>query len=78
MIYYLTEILKDKIIYGEQISNLFSYISFRSALAVIFSLIITTYFGKSIITFLQKKSAIMGSWRNHSRALIDDGSINLV
>ena len=56
MIYYLTEILKDKIIYGEQISNLFSYISFRSALAVIFSLIITTYFGKSIITFLQKKS----------------------
>ena len=56
MIYYLTEILKDKIMYGEQISNLFSYISFRSALAVIFSLIITTYFGKSIITFLQKKS----------------------
>ena len=56
MIYYLIEILKDKIMYGEQISNLFSYISFRSALAVIFSLIITTYFGKSIITFLQKKS----------------------
>ena len=56
MIYYLTEILKDKIMYGEQISNLFSYISFRSALAVIFSLIITTYFGKSIIIFLQKKS----------------------
>ncbi len=56
MIYYLTEILKDKIMYGEQISNLFSYISFRSALAVIFSLIITTYFGKSIINFLQKKS----------------------
>ena len=58
MIYYITEFLKDKIIYGEQISNLFSYISFRSALAVIFSLIITTYFGKSIITFLQKNQLV--------------------
>ena len=48
MIYYLITFLEDKIIFGEQISNLFSYISVRSALAVIFSLIITTYFGKSI------------------------------
>ena len=56
MIYYLIAYLEDQIIFGEQISNLFSYISFRSALAVILSLIITTYFGKSIITFLQKKS----------------------
>ena len=56
MIYYLIDFLKDKILYGEQISNLFSYISFRSALAVIFSLIITTYFGKSIISLLHRKS----------------------
>jgi len=56
MIYYLITFLEDKIIFGEQISNLFSYISVRSALAVIFSLIITTYFGKSIINFLERKS----------------------
>ncbi len=56
MIYYLIEYLEEKIVFGEQISNLFSYISFRSALAVILSLIITTYFGKAIIKFLQRKS----------------------
>jgi len=56
MIYYLIDFLKDKILYGEQVSNLFSYISFRSALAVIFSLVITTYFGKSIISLLHRKS----------------------
>ena len=56
MIYYLIDFLKDKILYGEQISNLFSYISFRSALAVILSLVITTYFGKSIISLLHRKS----------------------
>jgi len=56
MIYYLVEYLEEKIVFGQQISNLFSYISFRSALAIILSLIITIYFGKSIIIFLQKKS----------------------
>ena len=56
MIYYLIDFVKDKILYGEQISNLFSYISFRSALAVILSLVITTYFGKSIIALLHRKS----------------------
>ncbi len=56
MIYYLIDFLKDKILYGEQVSNLFSYISFRSALAVILSLVITTYFGKSIISLLHRKS----------------------
>ena len=56
MIYYLIEYLQSKIVFGEQVLNLFSYISFRSALAVILSLIITTYFGRYIITFLQRKS----------------------
>lgn len=56
MIYYLVEYLEDKIVFGQQISNLVSYISFRSALAIILSLIITIYFGKSIIRLLHKKS----------------------
>jgi len=36
-------------------AGVFQYITFRSALAVIFSLIITTVFGKKVILFLQKK-----------------------
>ena len=56
MLNYILENIKEEILFGEQIANLFSYISFRSALAVILSLIITTYFGKSIISFLKRKS----------------------
>ena len=56
MMHYLISFLEDKIVFGEQLSNLFSYISFRSALAVIISLLITIYFGKYIIRILQNKS----------------------
>ena len=35
--------------------NLFNYISIRSALAIIISLFITVYFGKSIINMLSKR-----------------------
>ena len=56
MLNYIIDNIKEQILFGEQIANLFSYISFRSALAVILSLIITTYFGKSIISFLKRKS----------------------
>tara|TARA_B100001057_G_scaffold458140_1_gene507088 strand:+ start:5004 stop:6257 length:1254 start_codon:yes stop_codon:yes gene_type:complete len=56
MLNYIIDNIKEEILFGEQIANLFSYISFRSALAVILSLIITTYFGKSIISFLKRKS----------------------
>jgi len=52
MIYYLFEYL-DKI--GFPGSGLFRYISFRSAMALIFSLVISTIIGKRIIEFLQKK-----------------------
>tara|TARA_B110000467_G_C18321308_1_gene485475 strand:- start:1122 stop:2360 length:1239 start_codon:yes stop_codon:yes gene_type:complete len=38
------------------IHNLFNYISFRSALAMIISLFVTIYFGQYIIDFLYKKS----------------------
>ncbi len=34
---------------------MFQYITFRAALAIIFSLVITTVFGKKVIIFLQKK-----------------------
>lgn len=37
------------------IHNLFNYLSVRSALAMIFSLLVTIYFGKVVIHFLKKK-----------------------
>ena len=36
-------------------AGMFQYISFRTSLAVIVSLLITTVFGKSLINLLQKK-----------------------
>jgi phospho-N-acetylmuramoyl-pentapeptide-transferase len=36
-------------------AGMFQYITFRAALAIIFSLVITTVFGKKVIIFLQKK-----------------------
>ena len=36
-------------------AGMFQYITFRAALAIIFSLIITTVFGKKVILYLQKK-----------------------
>ena len=41
--------------FNPAISNLLNYISVRSALAIIFSLFITTYYGKYIIKILNKK-----------------------
>lgn len=52
MLYYLFEFL-DK--YNMPGAGLFSYISFRSALALIFSLIISIVFGKRIIARLQRQ-----------------------
>lgn len=52
MLYYLFELL-DK--YNMPGAGLFSYISFRSALALIFSLIISIVFGKRIIARLQRQ-----------------------
>ena len=52
MFYYLFEYLETLDFPG---AGMFQYISFRSAMAVIFSLIISLLFGKRIIRFLQKK-----------------------
>jgi len=52
MLYYLFELLDNYNIPG---AGLFSYISFRSALALITSLIISIVFGKRIIARLQKQ-----------------------
>jgi phospho-N-acetylmuramoyl-pentapeptide-transferase len=52
MLYYLFEYLDKLNVPG---AGVFSYISFRSAAAVITSLIISLMIGKRIITFLQKK-----------------------
>lgn len=52
MLYYLFKYLKELNVPG---AGVFEYISFRSAMAVIFSLIIGIWFGKKIIRILQKK-----------------------
>ena len=53
MLYYLFEYLD--INYNFPGAGVFQYISFRAALAVVFSLIISVLFGKKIIRLLQKK-----------------------
>jgi phospho-N-acetylmuramoyl-pentapeptide-transferase len=52
MLYYLFEYLHKLDVPG---SGVFRYISFRSAMALITSLIIATFYGKKIIHYLQKK-----------------------
>ncbi|MCB0738129.1 MAG: phospho-N-acetylmuramoyl-pentapeptide-transferase [Bacteroidetes bacterium] len=53
MFYYLFQFLEDK--FQLPGASVFEYISFRAAIALLFSLIITLLFGKRIIWFLQKK-----------------------
>lgn len=53
MLYYLFNFLESKyVIPGGQ---LFQYITFRASMAIIFSLAISTIFGKKIINYLRKK-----------------------
>lgn len=52
MFYHLYQLLKDWDIPG---LGMFQYISFRSAAAIIMSLLITVGFGKKLISFLQRK-----------------------
>ncbi len=52
MLYYLFEYLEQLDFPG---AGMFQYISFRSGMAVIFSLLIGTIFGKQVIKVLQKK-----------------------
>ena len=53
MIYFLFEYLELK--YQFPGASLFQYLSFRSALAFIFSLLLSIKYGKNIINFLRKK-----------------------
>tara|TARA_R100000935_G_scaffold44696_2_gene67597 strand:+ start:15170 stop:16402 length:1233 start_codon:yes stop_codon:yes gene_type:complete len=53
MLYYLFEFLEQN--YQIPGASLFGFITFRAALAIIFSLIIATIFGKKIIRILQRK-----------------------
>ncbi len=53
MLYYLFDFLEKN--YNLPGAGLFQFISFRAALAVIFSLFIATVYGKKIISILQKK-----------------------
>ncbi len=53
MLYYLFEYLDQN--YNLPGTGLFQFISFRSALAIMFSLFIATIYGKKIINYLRKK-----------------------
>ena len=53
MLYFLFEYLELK--YQLPGASLFQYLSFRSALAFIFSLMLSVKYGKNIINFLRKK-----------------------
>ncbi len=53
MLYYLFEYLEKQ--YQFPGASLFQFITFRAAMAILFSLIIATVYGKRIIVFLQKQ-----------------------
>ena len=53
MLYYLFEYLEQQ--YQFPGATLFGFLSFRAAMAVLFSLILATVFGKKVILFLRKK-----------------------
>ncbi|WP_340065620.1 phospho-N-acetylmuramoyl-pentapeptide-transferase [Ascidiimonas aurantiaca] len=53
MLYYLFEYLEKQ--YQVPGAGVFQFISFRAAMAIIFSLLISTIYGKRIIVFLRKK-----------------------
>ena len=53
MLYYLFQFLEEQ--YELPGAQIFQFISFRAALAIILSLLISTIFGKRIINYLQKK-----------------------
>jgi phospho-N-acetylmuramoyl-pentapeptide-transferase len=53
MLYYLFEYLKQHFDFPG--SSLFGFITFRAAMAIILSLLISTIYGKRIISFLQKQ-----------------------
>lgn len=53
MLYYLFEYLEQE--YQLTGASVFQFITFRAAMAILFSLLIATIFGKKIISYLQKK-----------------------
>jgi len=53
MLYYLFEFLENE--YQVPGASLFGYTTFRAAMAILFSLIIATVYGKKVILFLQRK-----------------------
>jgi len=53
MLYYLFEYLEQQFQFPG--ASLFQYLSFRAAVAIILSLLISTIFGKRIIRFLQRQ-----------------------
>src|SRR5690606_30387900 len=53
MLYYLSNYLREQ--FSLSGAGMFQYITFRAALAIILSLVITLLFGKKLIKFLQKE-----------------------
>lgn len=53
MLYYLFEYLEQR--YQLPGASVFQYITFRAAFAIILSLLLSTIFGRKVISYLQKK-----------------------
>ena len=71
MVYYLFRFLEQ---FGVSGAGLWSYISFRALLALIFSLIISAWFGEKFIKYLKKKQIT----ETHRDAKIDPFGVNKV
>ena len=52
MLYHLFELIKDSGLPG---ARLMSYVSFRSLLAIVIALIVSTWFGSSLIKYFKRK-----------------------
>ena len=57
MLYYLFKYLEESHQFPG--ASLFGFITFRAAVAIILSLLISTIFGKRIIHFLQKQQMVL-------------------
>ena len=72
MLYYLFEYLEQQFQFPG--ASLFGFLTFRAAVAIILSLLISTIFGKRIIRFLQKQQ-VEGGFSTGYRAVSVGGGL---
>lgn len=69
MLYHLFDLIKDSDLPG---ARLMSYVSFRSLLAIVIALIVSTWFGSSLIKYFKKKQ-ITETLRDFDKANLKSG-----